>query len=539
MKTYGIFTAYSPDTKFEHEGLGRYLAMFLKASQSREDIQFAIACPSWSRKSLRALFDSFDIDRKSYSFVGPAQLPLALVLRSLVRRKVRGATKRGRLKRILAAGRGIASHLRSVIGALLASRNPLQMLLLGLYLLPYLLVAVLAAVLGGLVLGVTKMLQRLNRAGKRQLARMWWRLRRMRSELSKRYLAAGLYRSMLERELDTIVAMATSRSDIVAWYCPTSLWPEVHRLQGPKLICIPDMVLTEFPVPFALDGEHLRLTYRAVQRTLDQPAHFVTYSNRTKWTVAVDRFGIPPSTVSVIPHAANELSEHLKVTGFPDIARTQRNYKQVLLSLAIHKGSRNFTQSGFQIDFPYIFYASQFRPSKNIMVLLRAYKELHHNRHFGRKLILTGNLSTASDIQTFLKHSNLHNDVVFLPGLSTAQLAAAYSLADLAVNPSLSEGGMPFTFTEALSVGTPVVMADIEVTREVLTDSDVLEATVFDPYDWQALADKIEWALDNRESVYAKQRAFYDQHLASRTWTDVVNEHIQVLDQLAAGRVPA
>ena len=126
-----------------------------------------------------------------------------------------------------------------------------------------------------------------------------------------------------------------------------------------------------------------------------------------------------------------------------------------------------------------------------------------------------------------------------LTDLSEQQLAAFYRLADLAVNPSLSEGGMPFTFTEALSVGTPAVMGDIEVTREILVDPDIREATLFDPYDWRAVARKIEWALENRDDLYARQRAFYDETLARRRWEDVVAEHVRILDEIAAPPDPA
>ncbi|MFD2884495.1 glycosyltransferase [Pseudomonas lini] len=70
----------------------------------------------------------------------------------------------------------------------------------------------------------------------------------------------------------------------------------------------------------------------------------------------------------------------------------------------------------------------------------------------------------------FISEHGLQNDVLCLYGLSIQELAACYKLADLAVNPSLSEGGCPFTFTEALSVGTPVVMARIAVTEEILVD---------------------------------------------------------------------
>ena len=89
------------------------------------------------------------------------------------------------------------------------------------------------------------------------------------------------------------------------------------------------------------------------------------------------------------------------------------------------------------------------------------------------------------EIAQFIHKHNLQNDVLCLHDLSAQELAACYRLADLAVNPSLSEGGCPFTLTEALSVGTPVVMARIAVTEEVVTDPELQSLMLFDPYDWE------------------------------------------------------
>ena len=58
LKKYGIYLAFPPMTDLRSEGLGRYLAMFLKGAESLENTRFIIVCPSWSRKSLRDLFES-------------------------------------------------------------------------------------------------------------------------------------------------------------------------------------------------------------------------------------------------------------------------------------------------------------------------------------------------------------------------------------------------------------------------------------------------------------------------------------------------
>jgi glycosyltransferase involved in cell wall biosynthesis len=62
-----------------------------------------------------------------------------------------------------------------------------------------------------------------------------------------------------------------------------------------------------------------------------------------------------------------------------------------LFSAALSKaiGTANPTRfdSG---DVKFIFYASQFRPNKNVLSLLRAYDHLRKQRYIAHKLILTG-----------------------------------------------------------------------------------------------------------------------------------------------------
>lgn len=146
-------------------------------------------------------------------------------------------------------------------------------------------------------------------------------------------------------------------------------------------------------------------------------------------------------------------------------------------------------------------------------------------------MILTGSPSVLPEVADFIRERNLGKDVICLHGLSTSELAACYRLADLAVNPSLSEGGCPFTFTEALSVDTPVVMARISVTEEVITDP-ALRCMLFDPYNWRDMANRIEWALENRDTLLAAQRPTYAK-LRERTWSHLIDDYIAILESLA------
>ena len=76
-------------------------------------------------------------------------------------------------------------------------------------------------------------------------------------------------------------------------------------------------------------------------------------------------------------------------------------------------------------------------------------------------------------------------------------------------------------------------MARIAVTEEVVTDPDLQSLMLFDPYDWKDMSGCIEQALKNRATLLSKQMPLYDR-LAQRTWRHVVDEHIEILDRIAA-----
>ncbi|GAB4297718.1 MAG: hypothetical protein Kow0096_15940 [Thiohalomonadaceae bacterium] len=260
--------------------------------------------------------------------------------------------------------------------------------------------------------------------------------------------------------------------------------------------------------------------------------HYVTYSQDVKWSTLVRRNGIAPGCVYVVPHGNNSLSEFLDVDIGEASISVDEGCRAYLLE-AMRKSSVPEYTTGFDnIQFEYLFYASQFRSNKNVLTLLRAYEWLLRHRHVGVKLILTGNLDAMPEIRSFIEERGLEMDVLCLRGLSVRQLAACYRLARLAVNPSLSEGGFPFTFDEALSVGTPVVMSRIGVTEEVITDPELQAEMLFDPYDWQDMARKIEWALENRELLFQKQKPVYDIR-SQRTWTHVVDDYVSLLDTIS------
>lgn len=538
VKHYGIYLAYAPTVDLRHEGLGRYLAAFLKGAAQHNDVHFSLVCPSWSRESLEDLLAAEAVPKKSFELVSPKRVPPAL--RAF--QAWQGYHKRPRKPSLLRRLKERFVLLKSVI-----TERTLQRIAqadsnysLFLKLLPLAIIALLAISLTPIWVGIAavllamRYLRRVYARIIKYLNRKAKRVQKLLSQPKDDGLAVRMYWEMERSEARRMQSIIDSLSHVSAWYCPTAFWPSFNKIGAPKLTCVPDVVLTDFPIGFSkVGGDRFLQTFERVEETITGGHHFITYSNYVKRETLIERYSINNSNITVIPHAPNDLSRWVHVRGLENVEATSRNYCQTLLKSSFQKSLNPAYTKDFQnTDLKFLFYASQARPNKNIITLLQAYKHLLRTRLIGHKLILTGNPNGIPEINEFIKNNNLESEILFLHGLKTQELAACYKLADLAVNPSLSEGGCPFTFTEALSVDTPVVMARIAVTEEVLTDPQLQEMTFFDPYDWRDLANRIEWALAHRDELLDVQRKTYTE-LAKRTWTDVVDEHLQVLDRIS------
>ena len=110
-------------------------------------------------------------------------------------------------------------------------------------------------------------------------------------------------------------------------------------------------------------------------------------------------------------------------------------------------------------------------------------------------------------------------------------MAAFCHLATLAVNSTLFEGGFPFTFSEAMSVGTPSLLSKIPVVEEVITDPNMQSYMLFDPYNLDEIVEKICWGIDNRDTLYQIEKPLYDE-MKKRTWGDVATDYYNIAQRL-------
>jgi hypothetical protein len=73
-------------------------------------------------------------------------------------------------------------------------------------------------------------------------------------------------------------------------------------------------------------------------------------------------------------------------------------------------------------------------------------------------------------------------------------------------------------------------LSDIPVVRELIPPS-LLSTITFDPYDYYAMAEKMEWALENREGLLQQEDVLY-QEMKKRTWYHVIQEYLDVFQKV-------
>lgn len=122
-------------------------------------------------------------------------------------------------------------------------------------------------------------------------------------------------------------------------------------------------------------------------------------------------------------------------------------------------------------DRPYVLWVGSLEPRKNVGTLVRAMATLHRrqgNDVAGRpRLVLAGYPGWLSaDLIAATDRAALGDDLMQLGVILGDDLWALYAGASVFAFPSLHEG-FGYPVVEAMSQGTPVVCADIEVLREV------------------------------------------------------------------------
>jgi glycosyltransferase involved in cell wall biosynthesis len=139
----------------------------------------------------------------------------------------------------------------------------------------------------------------------------------------------------------------------------------------------------------------------------------------------------------------------------------------------------------FQLNAPFILYAGNIKPHKNVDRLIEAYSILRRRGMTEAKLLIIGEeISKYPNLRRLVHRFQLHPHVRFFGFVPEETLAALYRLASVFVFPSLYEG-FGFPPLEAMASGTPVITSNVSSLPEVVGDA----ALLIDPMDAGAIAD--------------------------------------------------
>jgi glycosyltransferase involved in cell wall biosynthesis len=174
---------------------------------------------------------------------------------------------------------------------------------------------------------------------------------------------------------------------------------------------------------------------------------------------------------------------------------------------------RNSSASPY--PFPYVLFVGSAQPRKNLKRLALAVDRVSE-RHRGLRLVVAGADAWGSE-------SASGSNVTLAGRVDDEQLLALYRHAECAALVSLHEGfGLPIL--EGMAAGAPVVASNVAALPEVSGGAAVL----VDPFSVDSIADGIEAAIANRDSLIAAG----ERRAAQFTWARTADLTMAVYREL-------
>ncbi len=221
-----------------------------------------------------------------------------------------------------------------------------------------------------------------------------------------------------------------------------------------SIITIHDCVHILFP-NYAPSRSVYEKSRQSTRRAIQNSSHILTVSETTRRDL-MRLFHIPEGKVTVVYNAIDE--------------RTVRNTD--------HDEQKRLLER-YQIQDPFLLYAGNIRPHKNIARLIEAFSVLKSELRSddlwkNLKLLIIGDeLSKHQVLRRTVARSGVQHDVRFLGFVPSDTLKVFYQSAQIFVFPSLYEGfGLPPL--EAMANGTPVLTSNISSLPEVMGDAALM-----------------------------------------------------------------
>lgn len=288
-----------------------------------------------------------------------------------------------------------------------------------------------------------------------------------------------------------VLPFYTHRDDIVYALTPHgAFWGP-----GRQILTLHDLIPLEFPSQHRLQYYYNRYFLPWMLRHSEK----VICISRTTRDLLMRRFKQPKEKLSVIYNGCSE--DFRPVDGAVDLIRRRYGVSDYLLACGV----------GF--------------PHKNIKFLIETYAQMDKEFRRQHPLVIVG-INTdayAQGLMAMTQGLPCAADVHFVGMVPQEVLPALYSAARLFVYPTLSEGfGMPPV--EAVKCGTPCIVSDLPILREVLGAET---NCYFDPHDMRALKDCIEAGVQGGKNVEHLRET-----VSRYSWSEAAKSVVLVLEGL-------
>ena len=302
------------------------------------------------------------------------------------------------------------------------------------------------------------------------------------------------------------------------WIVPILSLELALFLKKPYILCLHDLVHHQFKeLYFTIYPEFCHRVDRNGYLVLKKAAAIVSNSNYVRLHHAIGCASMPVEKTHVI-RLAPPSDEYL---AFTFIDETQFRMK-------------------YQLFHDYIVFPTVLRLHKNFERLIAAFIRFRQSLdgyHSRLRLVFTDQLShnpKQAEVSQMLQHvadEEIRNSIMFMGRISKSDLPSLYKYALGTIVPTLFEGSCPFPILESLTMGTPVAVANLEVTNEIITDMSAFLA--FNPYSIEEMEIAIRGLWMYRHHLVAPQQAAISGAM-QRRWTDVANEYYALIQHVAA-----
>lgn len=251
---------------------------------------------------------------------------------------------------------------------------------------------------------------------------------------------------------DLYLPYALRKNQIQLLHTPHYQAPRFLRCKS--VITVHDCVHILFP-NYAPSKNAYERARKATKRTIRSCSHIFAVSEATQRDL-IRLFSVPAEKITVVYNAIDE---------------------RVVRDVTLEEQRRVLER--YQIQDPFLLYAGNIKPHKNIARIIEAFSVLKSelkddSRWKSLKLMIIGDeLSKHQFLRRTVIRSGVQHEVRFLGFVPYDTLKVFYRSAEIFVFPSLYEGfGLPPL--EAMANGTPVLTSNVSSLPEILGDAALM-----------------------------------------------------------------